>query len=811
VIDMELKYALRQLIQRPLFTLVAVVSLAIAIGANAAVFSLVNGLLLKPLPGVATPERMVEIGRTVRGDGFDSLTAGDWRMLSRESKTLDQVFAMSIEPLNLHAGGEPVRALGLLVSENYFTAFGVRAAHGRLFEGPESAPGASPVVVASHAAWQRYFGGEPAAIGRSVQLNGAKFTLVGVADPRFRGHVAVLEPDFFVPLPMAGALRPNGPALLADYPAHWLHLGGRLAAGASLVDARAELEALGHRVAEQRPELESGRGYGVQPLRSLPFFGVRAATLFGALLFTLVGIVLAVACANVAGMLLVRGELRAQEIALRFVLGASRRRVVAQLLLEAGLIATLAGALGLLIAEWARRLVGLLPIAAPYPIVTDFPLDGRVVAFALGATLLTALAFGLWPALRVSQRDPKSAMASGVAGSTPAKTRLREALVAGQIALTLVLLIVAALFGRALSRAHGIDPGFRTEGVAVAQLDLDPAGYDDARALALGERLVARLSAHPGVDAVSTARVVPLTLSRMSYGSAFSDALPEGGIDPTVNVVSEGFFATIGLALKGRDFTADEPREGERAAIVNETFAKQAFGTTDAIGRTFRYGDAAEGGEIFTMRVVGMVPDGRYASLSEAAEPFLFLAQRQWADHDFHLFVRGRLPQAEVARLLDAELRALDPNLPRPQVHRFEDMTALGLLPQRVAGAVAASLGAVGLLLAAIGLYGVIAFQVGRRTREIGIRLALGAAARRIVRDVLRRAVGVAGVGVAVGLVVAAALSVALGALLFGAPPVDVPAFAVGTLVLLVGCGVAAWFPARCAAAIQPSEALRYE
>ncbi|HET9483191.1 MAG TPA: FtsX-like permease family protein, partial [Xanthomonadales bacterium] len=635
-------------------------------------------------------------------------------------------------------------------------------------------------------------------------------TLVGVADQRFRGHIAVIDPDFYVPLPMILALRPDSANLLEDYPSHWLNLGGRLAPGASIEQARHELAALGDRVVARQPDLEDGRSYGVQPLRAIPFFGTQAATLFGALLFTLVGLVLAVACANVAGMLLVRGELRAQEIALRFVLGASRRRVVAQLLVEAGVVAVLAGCLGLLLAEGARRLVGRLPIPAPFPIVTDFPLDGRVVAFALGVTMLTTLAFGLWPALRVSQRDPKTALSSGAAGTTPTRTRMREALVAAQIALTLVLLVVAALFGRALSRAYGIDSGFDTQGVLVAQLELDPAGYDDERSVALGERLLARLRAMPGVDAAATARVVPLTLSRMGYGAAFGDGIP-GQLDPTVNVVSDGFFDAIGLALKGRDFAPDEPQEGSRAAIVNETFARQAFGSADPLGRTFRFGDPREGGEAFAMRVVGVVPDGRYASLSESGESFLFIAQRQWAAHELNVFIKGRLPQADVARLFRAELAALDPNLPMPQIHRFEDMAAIGLLPQRIAGAVSGALGAVGLLLAMIGIYGVIAFQVGRRTREIGIRLALGAAAQRIVREVLRRALAMAALGVVAGLAIAVVLSTALAALLFDAPAIDVPAFLAGAIVLGVGCGIAAWLPARRAAAIQPSEALRYE
>jgi predicted permease len=798
--------AWRQLLRHPWFSVIAVLSLGLGIGANALLFTAVNDVLLKAPRGVSDPAMLVDIGRSERGEGFDTVTWGDLQGMRESVPSLASVYGYTMKPLNLLAGDEPVRTLGLVTSEGYFDTLGVQAALGRVFSGPDSAPGSNPVVVASHAAWQRWLDADPNAIGRSVDLNGHRFTLIGVLPRDFRGPFAVIAPDFFVPAAMIAALQANAENLLDGYRAHWLLAAGRLAPGASIETLRAELDVFAARVRTAHPEYEH-RGYAAAPMRGMPANGISDSGPFIALLFALAGLVLLVACVNVAGMLIAQGERRASEIGMRYALGASRVRVIRDLLAESLLLAFLAGLVGFISAFQAENLLEAIPLPTPLPLALDVAPDFRVIAFLFAVSCATVLLFGLLPAWRTSTVDPQRAITG--ASSAPVRTRLRETLAAAQIAITLVLIITTLLMGRALLRAQGLETGYRTEGVLVAELDLEPSGRNDRDAANLAARILQHARELPGVRAAALGAMQPLTLSSMGMGGVWA---PGAGEEPTtwpnVDMVSPGYFATLGVDLRGRDFTSDDVAASEPVAIINQRLARALFGDDDPVGRSF---DSEAFGERRSVRVIGITPDGKYASLGEEPRSFVYMTLSQLPRASLNLFLHTDRPAQELDQDLRAILRELDPNLPSGRVHRMQDLAAIGLLPQRIVGVVSGAMGSLGILLAATGIYGVIAFQVLRRTREFGVRLALGATAGTLMRSIFRSAMRIAIVGIMVGSVLAFGMSRALAGLLFGVDAGDVLAFGAGAILLFGVTLIATLSPALHAAGVEPSTALRHE
>lgn len=806
----DLRFGLRLLLARPGFALAAIASLAIGIGANTALFAVVQSLLLAPVAGIGEPQRMVELGRSHGGDDIDTLSYPDFRDYARDAKSFEGMYAYAIDALNLSRGDTPQRALGMLVSGDYFPLLRVRAAQGRLL-GPGDDDEANPqsVVVASHAAWTRLLGADPNAVGKDVAINGRHFTLVGVAAPEFHGHVAVLAPDFYLPLHQRSALREDSRELFTQRRSLWLLAGGRLKEGVSIDAARSELSALAERNARAYPEANKKHaGVGIMPLRGLPASVRGPLGAFAALLFALIGSILLVACVNVAGMLIARGEARRHEIAMRFVLGASRARVIMQLFTESLLLAAAAGGCGLLLANWWRSLLVLIDPPSPFPLKFDLPLSAPVLWFALLLTLVTALLFGLLPALRVSDRAPRAHGALASSQIIGRGSRLRESLVVLQVALTLMLLACAGLFVRALQRAAAVDAGFDVQHVLTADFDLKPAGYaSDKRAL-LQQHLLEAVAAQPGVQHAALAAVMPLNFNNLSYGCVHTAGVKDDELCPNTNIVSADFFATLGMQVRGRVFDGGDKAAGRDVCIVNETLARRLAADGDVLGRSFRYG---EDDEQRTLNVVGVVPDGKYASLSDERQPFLFMPLAQWPQSSTSLFVRSELPPGEFGKRLGGALRTLDASLPSPQVRTMQDVVAFSLLPQRIAGLIAGVLGGVGMLLAAVGLYGLIAFHVASRTREFGIKLALGATRARLLGEVLRRGAWLSGVGIGAGAALAALVGVLASSLLFGAGIGDVLVFAAASVLLGAVALLACWLPARRAAAVAPMSALRYE
>ena len=672
------------------------------------------------------------------------------------------------------------------------------------------ATGASPVAVATYAGWRKYLNGDEAAVGKTVTINGQSFTLVGVAAPDFHGTVAVLTPAFYVPLVQQPLLQPGAADLRDRRSATWLSLAARLMPGTTPALAHERLSSIGTQLAADYPRKgnEGGVTISVEPLRGVPGEIRGGLVAFSALLFVLTALLLLVACVNVASLLLARGETRRHEIAMRFVLGARRGRVILQLMSESVLLSLVAGAIGLALSAAACRALSHIDPPVPVPLSIHVPIDAAALWFALGCTLATALAFGLVPALRVSSHAPAAnATLSGARGAGR-RSRLGSALVIAQIALTMILLTGGGLFMRAMQRAASIDPGFDVNGVLTADFNLEPSGYSEARRLALQTTLIDRLQAVPGIDAAATAALVPLDFTRMQEGDFHVPGHSGETLSPFVNLVSPGYFRTLDIRLQGRDFDAHDLKGAAEVCVVNATLARTLAADGDVIGRSYPYDD---GDDHHTLTVVGVVPDGKYASLDETTEPFMFLPLAQWPRAEMALVVKTRLPAAALATELREAMHATDPSLPPAQVRSLADILALSLLPQRIAALTSLALGAIGLLLAAVGLYGLIAMHVAARTREFGVRLSLGATPARILSDVIRRGAVLSATGLAIGTLLSLAGGALVSGLLYGATAGDALAFVVAVVLLAAVALLASWLPARLAARTAPMVALRHE
>lgn len=802
----ELKSAAHHLLRRPLLLLLAVVPLALSIAVLSALFALVNGTLLRPAAGIDDAQgRLLEIGR---GEQIDSLSYPMFQDIAREATSVEAVYAWSILPVNARAGssGASTRGLGLLVSGNYFDALGVTAAHGRLLTPADDAAGsAAPRVVLSHAAFVRMLAGDPVRLSQPLMLNGQSYSIVGVAAPAFRGHIALLAPDYYLPITLQSLAQPSSPRdLLSNRSSRWLQLGARLTPRRSIDDARAELRSLAGRFDQVEGPGSTPTDIHVAPLRAVPNTLTAGLATFTGLLAALAAAVLLVACSNVAGWLLARGESRLAELGLRMALGASRRRILGLLLSEAVVVAALAGGLALV---GVRVLLGLLPaidIPAPFPVSIVVPFDAPVMLFALLATALSVLAAGLAPALRVS----RALQGMNTGARATRRARARELLVCAQVALTVLLLSGAGLFAVALHKSQAIEIGFDPQGLANADLDLEPSGYAGERQQLALATILERAREIPGVQAAALARVVPLTLSRMSFGTVVDEEPAERALEPLVNLVSPGYFHALGIALLGRDFAASDAADSDGVVVVNRHLAERLFGTTDAIGRTFRYGSAQEAR---TLRVIGVAADGRYASYQESPEPFMYLALSQYPSAQLNLMLRSGLAPATLQAAVASAIAAVDPELPAPQVHAMRDTVAVSLLPQRIAALVASVLGALGLLLAGLGLYALMAQFVAARTREIGVRLSLGATSARVWQQVALRGGRLIIAGVAIGLGASMVLAQLAQSMLLGIDHASAYAvLAASSVVMAVGTA-ACIGPARRAARIEPVVALRHD
>jgi predicted permease len=814
----DLRYAVRLLRRNPLFALTAVLSLAIGIGANTTIFTIANALLFKPPLGVADASRLVDVGRSQDGQGFDNGSYSNYLDIRARNTVFSGIYAYRLgpEPMSLRGKDGAERIYGEMVSTNYFNVLGTPPHIGRLFTSDDSEqPAATPLAVLSHRFWMRRFNGDPAIVGQTLVLNGRPLTVIGVTPEGFHG-TTVLTSDLWVPVNMVGELAPRlPPAILTSRESAWLVMGARLKPGVTVGQAQAELANIGRALEQEFPDANRGKGLRVVASSPVPGDGAPVAA-FMAVLMAIVMLVLAIACANVAGVLLARATTRRREIAVRLAIGAGRGRLIRQMLVESTLLFLIGGSGGLVLARlMTGALLSLLP-AVPLPIDVTLALDGRAVVFTLTLSLVAAILSGLAPAFHASRAEVVGALKSETQGG-PERIWLRHAFVVSQVALSIVLVVGAGLFARALQRASEIDPGFDPHGVELATLDLSLGGYTADTGRVFARELIRRVRETPGVQAAALSAVMPLGDRGIGLGGlAVPGVEPRNGrrfFDVDWNVITPGYFATMKMALStGRDFS-DADREGTPSVvIVNETAARQWWPRQDALGKTLLQvnGRPDAPDAVRTLTVVGVARDSKYRNLGEDPRPFVYVPIQQQYMSRTVIAARSAHGQ-RLAGELRALLASMNPNLPIVQSLTFDAYSQLGLLPQRIAASVAGSLGLVGVLLAAIGIYGVTAYMVSSRTREIGIRMALGAERASVVRMVLRQGLTLTMIGAAIGLAVAAAASRLLGSLLFGVGATDPLTFIGSTLLFFVVGAAACYVPARRATAIGAMDALRYD
>lgn len=831
----DVRYGVRLLHRNPLFTLTAAASLAIGIGATTTVFTVGNGLLLSVPPGVSEPSSLVEIARVERGDiSVNQIPYPAYLSLRESAATLSGVYGyeLNLKPVSLRADRSSERVFASFVTTSYFEVLGVRAAAGRLFgRGDPEVAGGSPLVVLSDALWASRFNRDPGVVGRTLSFNGFPLTVVGVADNAFRG-MSVLAPDVWIPAVMIPSLTPETPVNFsrAAGPLNWqLMVGGRLAPGVTRRQAADEVEAFGAAFEKSLPpRIAIDLGGGVATSRedgqrvwrvaaSLPIpSSLRlAAAGFLGLLMSLVSVVLAIACANLAGVLLARATGRRREIAVRVAVGARRARLVRQLLTETMLLFLLGCTGGLLLASGLTSLVVKLLPAFPYPVNLSTSIDGRVVMFALALSFVAAVLSGLAPARRGSKADVVTALKDD-SQSPVDKLRLRNAFVIGQVAFSILLVITAGILVRGLDRVTRVDRGFDARSVDTATMDLTMAGYTAATGGSFTRELLERVRALPGVQYATLADRAPGPAGFSRGGITVPGVTPPRGQYFFLNwtFVDRDYFDTLRVPLlSGRDFRDDDTESAAPVVILGESAARRFWPDGDAVGRTLLISEFTLSGirQSAPVSVVGVVGDVRAGGPGQSAPLNLYVPLQQRPQTALTLLAR-----TADGRPLSADLRAIvssiNPNLPMLDAQSLESQQNGPVETQlRIGAVVAGSVGIVGLLLAAMGIYGVTAYTVSQRTREIGIRLSLGADDSAVMRMVLRQGMTLVAIGSAIGLLLGAGAGQVLSGARFSTPPPDAMMFAgAAGLFALVGL-VACYVPARRATRIAAIEALRSE
>jgi predicted permease len=807
----DLRYAARTLRKSPVFAIVTVFVIALGTGAVTTIFSATNAMLLRPLPGARDASALVSIDRKSRnGTEGTSASYPFYRQLRDRTHSFDGVAAWHDLSLTVTNGEAGVLAYGNAVSGNYFSVLGVRPEIGRFFAPEEDGtPLAHPVMVISDGFWRSAFGADSSVIGRTVQVNGHPFTIIGVVPRTFRSVYIPLKSNAWVPLMMLPQLVPSYSLTdLADNP---FRLFARLKPGVSRVSATQEVGALTAAWAtsgiEPMPWAKNYTEARLVPLTGLPEDATNAIVGFFFLLLGASSLVLLIASVNVAAMLSARAVARGREMAVRAALGARRGRLVRQLLTESLLLFMIGAAGGIAIAAVATRSLQQLPL--PDEISLDLAPDYRVIGFALIVSLVTGVVFGLAPALRASRADISKQIRDDSPSGGVRRSRVGNALITAQLALSLLLLVAAGLFLRALERGNRIDPGFDATGVSIATLNAESWGYDSLKARAFFAALRSRLEGTPGVSAVSYTDVAPLTASgsggrvHLDGPDATSAVNTDAGIAVSRNYVDADFFTALRIPImRGEPVRASDDDRSGKIAVINETLAKKISADGNALGRTFTYNNEK-------VTVAGIARDAKYAWLTEDHTAFVYFPIAQhWLPRQVVL-VRGSLPSNQMALAIERAVQAIDRGLPTPVVATLREANSIVLLPQRVAAIVTGALGAIGLIMATVGLYGVISYSVNRRRREIGIRIALGARHADVLGMVVREGMKLATIGVAVGLLLAVAATRLMSGFLFNVSPLDAATFA-GMSVLFLGVAfLSSYVPARRAASSDPMTALR--
>ena len=812
----DLVYAARMLRKAPGFTAVAALTLALGIGANTAVFTIISTLLLNPLP-VAKSSELVAINTT---QAKMTTQSGEFQLMSylnikdfRDRTLSFSNFAAHSNPtaITMSDTGEPHRIFVEVVTGNYFETLGIHPFMGRFFLPSEDfTPGAAPVVVLGYAAWQGRFGGASDIVGRTIKLNNTPFTIIGIGPKGFKGLYAVFGPDVWVPSMMAEQILPAEQGNALRDRAILLFTGiGRLRPGLTIVQARAELNIVASSLEKEFPDADQGQAAAVRPLNEAAYGPERQPLLFGStLLMAIVGLVLLIACSNVANLLLSRAAVRRQEIAVRLALGAGRMRLIRQLLTESVLLGLLGGVLGLLFGYAGCQFLWSFRPAEFALNFAELRISPSVFVFALAVSLLTGLLFGVVPALRTSRTPVAEVLKEESRGAGRSRNRisLANTLLAGQVAVSLVLLVVAAMVLQSLQREYTIDPGFETKHVALFMMYPGQAGYDQTHTKQFYKQARDRVGSVPGVSSLSWASNLPL------WGRKETGVVIEGqeqrkkseAISAVVDTVDLNYFSTVGISLvEGRDFTQEDSDISTPIAIINATMAAKYWPNQNPLGRRLQL----PRGKDF-VEIVGVVKTANYQTLGEPPQSCIYIPLRQNYSDAMILYVRTeRNPSAALAAV-QSELRALDPVLPVEDIRTGTKVIDQALWGAKIGVALLGVFGLLALSLASVGLYGIMAYSVNQRRREIGIRMALGAGQASVLRLILRQGMTLVIGGVAVGLILSLLLGRALSKFLYGVGGSDPASLAGASLVLLTVALVACYLPARRASQVDPLVAL---
>jgi predicted permease len=809
----DVRYGLRTIAKAPGFAAIAILTLALGIGANTTIFSWINSALLNPVPGLASPSEVVSLTLSKPGDNPFPFTYPDVEAIRDGQQSFTGITACNFAQMSLTGKGKPERVFGMVASANYFDVLGIRPMLGRGFlPAEDEKPGGAPVAVISYRLWQTHFGANPDIVGQIIKINQHPYAIVGVTPPVFQGSQTGVRTEIWVPIMMEAQLDPLGD-LLHDHHQFWLLAFGRLKRGVTLQQAREEMTLRLKPEVKNYPEEHKGHdSVTAYPLWRNPFGLNQFFSTLLPMLMAIAGLVLLLACANVANLMLVRSVGRRREIAIRMSLGASRWRLVRQLLVESLMLALAGGAVALLITFWTEgTLLKFLPATEDGPLSLSISTDRAVLLATFMISVITGVIFGVLPALRNSGVAPVAVLKedTGSASGSLKKARLASGLVVAQISLSLLLLICAGLFIRSLLSAQQINPGFNPQNVLIASYDMFTAGYSDASGAEFNRQLVAKLEALPGIQSVALADRVPL-----GFDSGSTSVKPEGyvsqaneSMETQVAMITPNYFRTLQIPIvEGREFTPQDTKNSQRVVIVSQAFANRYWPNQGALGKQLN-SDLTH--EWFT--VVGVARDCKMAGLNEKPMPFVYLPQYQIYHSTMTIIARTTADPLVAGKTVEQAIHGLNADLVLFNVTSLKLNEQIASFPQRIAGTFVGAFGLLALILAAVGIYGVTAYTTRQRTHEIGIRVALGANKDDILRLVLGHGLRLTLAGVVLGLAASFALTRYLSSLLLGVTSTDALTFSSVTILLCAVALFACFIPTRRAMRVDPIVALRYE